>query len=80
MCDSNVKICKNCKWCKVKWIDKLFFGYQFATCAAPKAKITDLVTGKKSVRWEFCSVQRMWSDSGDKVSCDKDGKFFEPKE
>ena len=76
MCD--LKLCKDCKWCKLSWFDKLVLGFSAAQCHAPFNKMINVISGKETLRWKYCLVQRMHTKTTE--DCDKEGKFFEPKE
>jgi hypothetical protein len=60
-----MKLCKDCKWCKMPWI----LPSRFAMCVAPSS--ISPVDGR--VPEKFCDLERI-------VGCGHDAKYFEPKE
>lgn len=67
-----MKLCKDCKWHRLSFINKIFSMDDFAECVRPELKqSTDEtpVTGK--LRTNYCRINR-------KYFC-VDGKYFEEK-
>jgi hypothetical protein len=71
-----IKLCKDCQWVKVGWIDKLLVGWRFAKCTHPDSEQEeeiDYSTGKiEPKHFYYCSTMRMGS-------CGKEANLFEPK-
>lgn len=79
MATSEMKLCKDCKWClpDKSWTSRLLgMKFEMARCRrAPKPVETDQVTGRRvgGGMWR-CSTERMFSDG-----CGPEGRRFEPK-
>lgn len=73
------KFCKDCRFCKVSSISRLFGWWTYAKCMHPNAvkapeMLNVLVSGKAdSEAHYYCSSQRM-------VGCGIEAKDFQPKE
>lgn len=65
---SDKPICIDCKWCHKRWLDNP----KYSQCYHPENVTVDLVTGKKTLKYNYCSSMRI-------STCGPSGKLFEPK-
>ncbi len=75
--------CKDCKWVRISFFERLLCGWEFAKCAAPQAKRgpVDLVCPPKGDgECIHCLVHRTDSVFDLDGYCGKEAKFFEPKD
>jgi len=75
--ENELRLCKNCVYCKVKIHDYILTGYMFAKCTHPESiKVKNfnyLVTGKYNNGDNYyCTTMRSFE-------CGTAGVFFEPK-
>ena len=77
---SDVKLCKDCKWCHVPLLDRILgFSYRFAKCVHPKNRDNpSKVTGEGRPLYSFCEVMRESEVFPEKV-CGPSARWFEPK-
>lgn len=72
-----MNLCKDCKYCKVKWWERVMFPRDLShMCVHPKladAK-TSPVDGGKSEHPQFCHIMRDYD-----WLCGTDGQHFEPR-
>lgn len=72
------RLCKDCKWQRVTWLERLLFGGRFTKCIAPQTYVRSMVDGKMKQKYSFCEVNRCLPSSG-MHDCGSEGLFFQPK-
>ena len=80
-----MKLCKDCKHCRVLWIDRIIMfrrPHEFAECRRiiPMRRAEELVDGKTSIMEPdivgYCSIEREYEPP---IGCGKEAEYFEPK-
>jgi hypothetical protein len=76
----DVKFCKDCKFYKLTWADKLLGLNRFGLCSVSAyndtPKVDYLITGKRGKdQYYFASTMRSFSHE-----CGEDARWYEPKE
>ena len=76
----DVKFCKDCKFYKLTWADRLLRLNRFGLCSKSvynnTPKVDYLITGKKEPdQYYFASTMRSFNHE-----CGQDAKWYEPKE
>lgn len=74
---SEIKLCRDCKWHRLSFMDRLLGFGKFAKCAKPELQLSGsgypLVNGGSS-ELTYCATQRER-----KLGCGPEGKMWEPK-
>ena len=74
-----MKLCKDCKWCRRSFFQRLFGAWNFAECASPKALYEiDPLSGESRPYVSLCISQREYKK--DERFCGRAGNWFEPKD
>ncbi len=74
------KFCKDCKWFRLAWVDRLIQAHRYGKCAHPKARpdfvgeLNSLVDGKIHTTFRYCSCVR-----DDSWQCGRNATWWEPK-
>ena len=76
-----MKLCKDCKWCRLSLASKIFGYWDIAKCVSPLAlREVSPVNGKEILYVEFCATQRAEQSEELKSYCGLSGRWFEPKD
>ena len=78
---SEIKLCKDCKWCEPKIMSSGEAVYDYAKCSHPLGKTKDPVTGALvAADFTYCSSHRGRDMGYAFASCGRSAKWFEPKQ
>lgn len=72
------KLCKNCKWCKISYANKVLLGWEGAVCISPRRTnvndFIDVITGEiiRQGRLNLCIANRY-------LDCGPEARFYEER-
>ena len=77
---SEIKLCKDCKWCKPFVRHNGSLSYETAECMSPKGRRPSLLDGELvAVDLTYCKGHRSREWGPYAVACGTSGQWFEPR-